>query len=201
MAEDNDTIEDLPTEKKGGGGGNPWLPVIVVVVLLPILSIVMMEFYFLPKMEAVAGGGGHGEGGENDELPVIQSGGPGAPVNAGGGGGHGGGHGGGGAPEGAKVVQMYHFDTVKTNLANPSTTLIIVKFSAKGSDPHFIETLDQYQVQLTDATLKVLSLLTRIDTQSPGIQNVVKNDLIARFNQVLGKSMVEDLYFTDFVTQ
>ncbi|MFW6354941.1 MAG: flagellar basal body-associated FliL family protein, partial [Verrucomicrobiota bacterium] len=83
----------------------------------------------------------------------------------------------------------------------PSTTLIIVKFSVKGSDAQFMDTIDQYRVPLTDATLKVLSLLTRIDTQSPGIQNVVKNDLITRFNQVLGRSLVEDLYFVDFVTQ
>ena len=195
MAEENETIEDLPGEKKSGGS-NPWLPVIVVVVLLPVLSFALMEFVFIPRLQAAVKVD-HGAD-ESGQLPIVQSGGPGAPVSAGGGGGHGGGqadHG------GAKVVQLYHFDTIKTNLANPSTTLIIVKFSAKGSDPRFIETLTQYQVQLTDATLKVLSLLTRIDTQSPGIQNVVKNDLIARFNQVLGRSIVEDLYFVDFVTQ
>lgn len=196
---DNEAIEDLPEEKKKGGGSS-WMPVIVVVVLLPVISIVMMEFYFLPKIQSVASGAGHGDD-QHETLPTIQSGGPGAPISSGGGG-HGGGHGGGGeTAEGEHVIQMYHFDTMKTNLANPSTTLIIVKFSIQGSDPHFLATIDQYQVQLTDATLKVLSLLTRIDTQSPGIQNVVKNDLIARFNQVLGRNLVEDLFFTDFVTQ
>lgn len=197
MAEENETIEDLPEEKKSGGG-NPWLPVIVVVVLLPILSFALMEFVFIPRLQAAVGSD-HDQN-ESGELLVVKSGGPGAPVSASAGGG---GHGGGGEADhgDAKVVQLYHFDTIKTNLANPSTTLIIVKFSAKGSDPRFIETLEQYQVQLTDATLKVLSLLTRIDTQSPGIQNVVKNDLIARFNQVLGHSMVDDIYFVDFVTQ
>ncbi|MFP4282255.1 MAG: flagellar basal body-associated protein FliL [Opitutales bacterium] len=129
-------------------------------------------------------------------LPAIISGGPGAPPPQSSGGG-----GGGKGDSTANAVQLYHFDTIKTNLANPSTTLIIVKFSVKGSDAQFMDTIDQYRVPLTDATLKVLSLLTRIDTQSPGIQNVVKNDLITRFNQVLGRSLVEDLYFVDFVTQ
>jgi flagellar basal body-associated protein FliL len=191
---DNDTIEDLPKDKKGKGG-SAWLPVILVVVLLPVLSIALAEVYLFPKMESIAGGAAGGKG-EADAPPIILSGGPGAAHL---------GTGGGAAPASAKtqgrVVQMYHFDTIKTNLSNPSTTLIIVKFSVKGSDPAFIETIGQYQVQLTDATLKVLSLLNRIDTQSPGIQNVVKNDLIARFNQVLGRNLVEDLFFTDFVTQ
>lgn len=200
MADDNDSIEDLPKKKKGGSGGNPWLPVIVVVVLLPLLSFALLQFVFLPRLEAAVGAAAHGSD-EHEGLPMVNSGGPGAPTSSGGGA-HGGGHSAGAEGEqGGNVIHLYHFETIKTNLANPSTTLIIVKFSVKGSDPLFIQTIDQYQVQLTDATLKVLSLLTRIDTQSPGVQNVVKNDLIARFNQVLGRNLVEDLYFTDFVTQ
>lgn len=194
---DNETIEDLPEEKKTRSGGpNPWLPVIVVVVLLPILSFALIEFVFIPRLQSAIGAS-HDEA-DTHGIQTVQSGGPAAPVTVSTGGG---GHGGGTAQNVKGAIQLYHFDTIKTNLANPSTTLIIVKFSAKGSDPNFIQILDQYQVQLVDATLKVLSLLTRIDTQSPGIQNVVKNDLIARFNQVLGRSLVEDLYFVDFVTQ
>lgn len=181
------------------------MPIIVVVVLLPVLSFLMAEFVFIPRLQKAIGGG-HGEGGHGDEhskeLPTIISGGPGAPAApASGGGGHGGGGHSGGSEAAKSGLQLYNFDTMKTNLANPSTTLIIVKFSIQGSDPRFMDIIGQYQVPLTDATLKVLSLLTRIDTQSPGIQNVVKNDLITRFNQVLGQSMVEDLYFVDFITQ
>jgi flagellar basal body-associated protein FliL len=200
MAEEDESIEDLPETTKKGGGSS-WMPVIVVIILLPVLSFVMAEFVFIPRLQKAIGGD-HGDGHadkEHSELPPIVSGGPGAPVGTDSGGGGHGGHGGGSSAHGG--VQMYHFDTVKTNLANPSTTLIIVKFSVKGSDPNFMNTIGQYQVPLTDASLKVLSLLTRIDTQSPGIQNVVKNDLITRFNQVLGRELVEDLYFVDFVTQ
>ncbi len=194
MAEDlenEDAIEDLPKKAGGGLAKNPWLPVIAVIVLLPVLSFALVEFVFIPRMQSALGGAS-GDTAASAPLASIVSGGPGAsaskvPASA--------------AEKGGATIQLYHFDTMKTNLANPSTTLIIVKFSVQGSDPSFMQTIDQYQVPLTDATLKVLSLLTRIDTQSPGIQNIVKNDLIARFNQVLGRDLVEDLYFVDFVTQ
>lgn len=193
---EDEVIEDLPTETKGKSlRSNPWLPIIAVVVLLPVLSFALVEFVFIPRLQtALAAGPAAAE--DAVAVPVVRSGGPGAPPNQAASGGSG-----NQADASGKAIQLYHFDTIKTNLSNPSNTLIIVKFSVKGSDPEFIRIVDQYRVPLTDATLKVLSLLTRVDIQSPGIQNVVKNDLVARFNQVLGGSLVEDLYFVDFVTQ
>ncbi|KAF0096121.1 MAG: flagellar FliL protein [Puniceicoccaceae bacterium 5H] len=194
---DKETIEELPTPKKSGGGGNPLIPVLAVVILLPLLSYAMTAFVLVPMLKSeLAGGGDHAEEAAH-AAPAASSHG-----SSGGGGSHGGGdsHGGGGG-DSAAHGNMVTFDLMKTNLARPSSTLIIVKFAVEGSDPNFAGIVESRKPALIDATLKILSLLTLVDTQTPGIQNIVKTDLITAYNEILGGPYVENLYFTDFVTQ
>jgi len=195
MADEQDEgVEDLPQETgKGSSSGNPWIPVAVVLILLPILSIGIANFLILPQFKKAIIEATGGE--SHEEVPVeIEE-----------GGGHGGGHGGGeGEGHGGTIAggfQVYEFDTIKTNLARPNTKLIIVKFTLSGKSANFSAKIESYKAPLIDATLKRLSLLTSVDTQTPGIQNVVKNDLIENFNEILGEDIVENLYFIDFVTQ
>lgn len=191
MADENEEgVEDLPQEAgKGSSGGNPWIPVAVVLILLPILSIGIANFLILPQFKKAII---EATGGEEPHEEVY------AEVEEGG---HGGGHGESGGHTAAGGFQVYEFDTIKTNLARPNTKLIIVKFTLSGKSPIFSQKIESYKAPLIDATLKRLSLLTSVDTQTPGIQNVVKNDLIENFNEILGEKMVENLYFIDFVTQ
>ncbi|MDP0499625.1 MAG: flagellar basal body-associated FliL family protein [Verrucomicrobiota bacterium JB022] len=190
---DKDSIEELPTPKKagGGGGGNPFIPIVAVVILLPLLSFVMTEFVLIPRLKAELGGGGDAHGAEAAHAAPAKS----------SGGGHGGGGGGHGGSSSSASGNMVKFDLMKTNLARPSSTLIIVQFAVEGNDPSFAGMVEAKKPALIDATLKILSLLTLVDTQTPGIQNIVKTDLITSFNQILGGPYVENLYFTDFVTQ
>ncbi len=186
--EENEEVENLP-EESGSKAVNPWIPVAVVVILLPVLSFLMTEFFLIPRVKselAIASGGehenGHGEasgGGGKQDAPDS------------------GGHGGGDV-EGADYG-VYEFSTIKTNLSRPNTSLIIVKFTIKGE--FSADVIESHKPELIDATLKRLSLLTRVDCQTPGIQNVVKSDLISSFNGILGSHVVENLYFIDFVTQ
>jgi len=191
--EDMEGVEDLPQEsEKAKSGGNPWIPVAVVLILLPILSIGIANFLILPKFKAAiieATGGA-----DEHEMEAAHA----EEAEGGHGGGHGEESGGTGGGPGFKV---YEFDTIKTNLSRPSTKLIIVKFTLSGKSAMFSEKIERYKAALIDATLKRLSLLTSIDTQTPGIQNVVKNDLIENFNEIIGEDLVENLYFIDFVTQ
>ena len=55
--------------------------------------------------------------------------------------------------------------------------------------------------QLTDVTLNVLSSLTLADLEEPGAKNVIREKLVAAYNQALGKKVAEQVYFSDFVIQ
>jgi flagellar FliL protein len=47
----------------------------------------------------------------------------------------------------------------------------------------------------------VLSSLTLADLEEPGSKNVLREKLVAAYNQALGRRVVEQVYFSDFVIQ
>ena len=57
------------------------------------------------------------------------------------------------------------------------------------------------KAKLTDITLNVLSSLTLADLEEPGSKNVLREKLVAAYNQALGKRLVDQVYFSDFVIQ
>ena len=57
------------------------------------------------------------------------------------------------------------------------------------------------RARLTDVTLNVLSSLTLADLEEPGAKNVIREKLVAAYNQALGRKVAEQVYFSDFVVQ
>ena len=55
--------------------------------------------------------------------------------------------------------------------------------------------------KFTDITLNVLSSLTLADLEEPGAKNVLREKLVAAYNQAFGKRVVDQVYFSDFVIQ
>ncbi|HEY9153890.1 MAG TPA: flagellar basal body-associated FliL family protein, partial [Opitutaceae bacterium] len=55
--------------------------------------------------------------------------------------------------------------------------------------------------KLLDVTLNVLSSLSLTDLEEAGAKNLIREKLIAAYNQSLGKKTAEQVYFSDFVVQ
>jgi flagellar FliL protein len=47
----------------------------------------------------------------------------------------------------------------------------------------------------------VLSSLTLADLEEPGSKNVLREKLVAAYNQTLGRKVADQVYFSDFVVQ
>ena len=60
---------------------------------------------------------------------------------------------------------------------------------------------DGAKPRLTDVTLNVLSSLSLADLEEPGAKNIIREKLVASYNQTLGKKVAEQVYFSDFVIQ
>ncbi|MCG8528442.1 MAG: flagellar basal body-associated FliL family protein, partial [Opitutales bacterium] len=152
--------------------------------------------------EADSHGGGHGGGDSHGGAKADSHGGGhgGGDAHGGGGDAHGGGHGdtsGGGASG-----NTYEFDGILANLSGSSMNRYVrVSFIIEGSEPGFAGIMEQNRVKLIDATISVLSSLNSFDLQSAGVKNQVRSKLIAAFDAVLKKRMVEGLYFSEFVVQ
>ena len=211
----NEQIEEITPDSStggGGGGGNMLIPAIAVLVLMPILSFGLTKFVFIPQIQAavtasVLGAGGEGgTSGEGQHATVAEtsgSHGAEAPAEAHGAEGeHGEAAGAHGGESTGVSGNSYQFEGIIANLSGSSMNRYVrVSFSIEGSSNDFATIIDANRVKLIDATITVLSSLTSLDLQNPGVKNHVRSKLMAAYDAVLKKRMVEGLYFSEFVVQ
>lgn len=164
----------------GGGGLSAWLPAIATILLAPVATWAAVEFVVLPRLQkkmtaapAVA------------ETAVAEATGS---------------HGSKGGKE--KGTPSYEFSNVVVNLAGTmGTRYLKTSFLVTGPEPGLKAIFDGDKPRLTDVTLNVLSSLTLADLEEPGAKNVLREKLVAAYNQALGRKVAEQVYFSDFVVQ
>lgn len=190
---------ETPAEKKKSGGGfMAWLPAIAAVILAPAATFGVAEFVLLPRLQAklaLPPADAHAkadpaaaafEEHDEEEAPAKEE---------------KGGHG----KEGKEATggPNYEFSNVVVNLAGTmgtrylKTSFIVTGIAGKNVRGPF----ETNKAKLTDITLNVLSSLTLADLEEPGSKNVLREKLVAAYNQALGKRLVEQVYFSDFVIQ
>jgi flagellar FliL protein len=179
-----------PAASAGKGGAlKAWLPVLAAVVLAPAASFALAQFVLLPRLEARLAAAPTGVESANAEASAAAS------STAGEKKGH-------GEKEGA-AGENFEFANVVVNLAGTmgtrylKTTFIVT--GVKNAPTKGIFEADK--AKLTDITLNVLSSLSLADLEEPGSKNVLREKLVAAYNQTLGKRIVEQVYFSDFVIQ
>ncbi len=175
------------------------IPVILVVVLAPVVSWAVAQFVIIPKMEArlTAAVGKAGVVPANGEAHATEEAAP--AEDAPKGGGH-------GAPakkgDASGPTNSYEFSNVVVNLAGTmGTRYLKATFMVTGKDPHIRDTFNKEKARLVDVTLNVLSSLSLADLEEAGAKNIIREKLVNAYNQALGKKVVEQIYFSDFVVQ
>lgn len=160
-----------------------WLPVLAAILLAPAATWATVEMLVLPRMlkklsapvvaaPAVAAAAAEGEGAKKGE----------------------------GGKEGGPPG--YSFDSVVVNLSGTmGTRYLKTSFLVTGSEPKIKEIFEGSKPKLTDVTLNVLSSLSLADLEEPGSKNVIRERLVAAYNQALGKKVADQVYFSDFVIQ
>lgn len=192
--------EAAPPAAKSGGGIGALLPTLLVVILAPAATFGVAQFVILPRFEASlhaalgdsSGGAAH-EGADGHAAPA-----PAAKAKSSGG--HGGGK--GAADETAAEGNSYRFENVVVNLAGTmGTRYLKVAFLVTGERNDVTGRFEAAKPQLGDVTLGVLSSLSLADLEDAGSKNLIRERLIAAYNQSLGGRVVNNLYFSEFVVQ
>ena len=162
-------------------GASPWPALIAAIILMPAISYATAEFLLLPKLRGLISQStvdAHSEKSEGGKSS----------------------HGKG--KEGAKAEVSYDFENVVVNLSGSmGTRFLKASFTTLGSNPDLPKIMAERKKQLLDVAINVLSSRSMADLESPGAKNVVRNELLANFNQALKSDLVEQIYFTDFVIQ
>ena len=191
----------------GAGGMKAMMPAIIAIVLAPAATWGVANFVLLPKFkasvaEAVAAGDPDAAAKGDKKADAHGAKKPDAhgakKADA-----HGakkadahGAKGGGGGDQG------YKFENVVVNLSGTmGTRYLKASFLITGDKPDLAERFAEAKPQLTDVTLAVLSSLTLADLEEAGSKNIIRERLIAAYNQVLGGKYAENLFFSEFVVQ
>ncbi len=184
-----------PADAPSGGpqtAGSPlkaWLPAIAAIVLAPAATFAVAQFVLLPRMQ------------QKIATPTADRAAPEGTTSA-------------ASDEGSKKGGKddnavpgsgnYEFNNVVVNLAGTmGTRYLKTSFVVTAADKaaNLKGIFDGQKAKLTDITLNVLSSLTLADLEEPGAKNVLREKLVAAYNQALDKRMVDQVYFSDFVIQ
>ncbi len=179
---------------------SPWVPIIAVCVLMPAISFGTTQYLLLPKIRGAvleqkaivhaAKPEGKSEAKKGHAEPAK---GKGKEEHGKGEGAEGGGAGG---------AFSYDFENVVVNLSGAmGTRYLKTSFTTLSDNPDLKKLIDENKKQLLDVALSVLSTRTMADLEQPGSKNVVRNDLMANFNQALKSDLVSQIYFSEFVVQ
>jgi len=165
-----------------GSGKLGLIAAAAAVVLAPALSFGVAQFVLLPRLE------------KKLALPVAATAGGEAaqPAEASG----------AEAKGGKPAPPTYEFTNVVVHLAGTmGTRYLKTSFIVTGSESGLHGVFDTNKARLTDVTLNVLSALTLADLEEPGSKNVLREKLVAAYNQALGRKVADQVYFSDFVVQ
>lgn len=187
-----------PAAAPAGGGIKALLPAILAIVLAPAVTWAVAQFVLLPKFrasiaEAAAdpAAGAHAaakpakaEKAEKSEKGEKSS-----------------GHG-KGEKAGESGGEGYRFQNIVVNLSGTmGTRYLKASFLVTSENPNLTARFDEAKPQLGDVTLAVLSSLTLADLEESGSKNIIRERLLAAYNQALGEKIAENLYFSEFVVQ
>src|SRR3569833_576181 len=178
-----DRAEGAPEENgaaaPAGGGAKAWLPLIVMIVLMPVLAFAMTNFVIIPKLQK----------GLSDSATVAASGETGAK----------------GKKEGAAAGAKKESVPVNKLLVNVSGTMgaryLLVSLSVVGTGADFKAKMEEHDAQLRDMAQGALRVKTIAELEKPTAHNLIRNELISGFNNILGDNTVEEIYFPEFAIQ
>lgn len=168
--------EDAPAPATAptGGGFKAWLPLVLTVVLMPALAFGMTQFILLPELQKGLG------------IKTAASSAPGGKSKS---------------DANAKTVSV-PMNKILVNVAGTmGARYLLVSLSIVGAGADFPNKVQQHDAELRDAAGSVLGAKTLADLEKPGERNLIRNELISSFNNILGDSAVQDIYLPEFAIQ
>jgi flagellar FliL protein len=169
-----------------GSALQAWLPLLGAIVLLPVVAYGITTFILLPKLQKGLG----------ITVPASPAHAPAAAAS---------GH---GAPPadakkpGAGAKDQMLLNKMIVNVAGTmGSRFLMTSLTMVSDNENFHTEVTKNEAQLRDTACGILSTKTIPDLEKPGARNLIRSELITAFNNILGASMVREIYFTDFAIQ
>jgi flagellar protein FliL len=169
----------------GGNRWQAWLPLGATLVFMPVLAYVITSFVLVPHMrkallpsKPASTEAAHAPRPENSATPEKEP-----PV-----------------PSGNK--QSATLNKVIVNVAGTmGARYLLTSMTLIGDGGEFPARVTEHEAQLRDMASGILNAKTITDLEKPGARNLIRGELLAGFNTILGKSAIQEIYFTEFAIQ
>ena len=168
---------------------------------MPALAFATTKFLILPKIvqarEAGAEEGGHEQAKESDsgheggkDAKEKEHGKPKEPAKDS--------H---GKPSGKKKQNVPISKVIVNVAGSMGTRYLMTSFTLVGTVNDFKTIIEDNKDQLLDLANTAMASKTISDLEKPGARNQIRSELISVFNNALGGSVVQEIYFTEFAVQ
>jgi flagellar FliL protein len=164
-----------PAVASSGGGFKAWLPLITTILLMPALAFGVAQFVILPQLQK-------GLGIKNAATGTAAAAAKKDPANA--------------------KQQSVVMNKLLVNVADTmGARYLLVSLSVVGNTSDFKDKMAEHDAQLRDMACGALATKTLADLEKPGERNLIRTELITGFNNILGDSVVQEIYLTEFAIQ
>jgi flagellar FliL protein len=182
---------DAPEEPAAAPGASwkSWLPLGIALVVMPLCAYAVTNFVLIPRMQKTlrATGVPPGESAEAEAPPAKPA--------------EGGGEG-KAAPAASGSKQSATINKLLVNVAGTmGSRYLLSSLVLSGNGSSFADKVTQNEPQLRDMASGLLCTKSIAELEKPGARNMIRGELIAGFNTILGNNAVQEIYFTEFAIQ
>jgi flagellar protein FliL len=162
-----------------GGGIGAWIPLLATCILMPVLAFAMTKWVIIPKIQTSLGITAPAASAKEEHGDAKAS-----------------------KPAADAKRESVIMDKLLVNVAGTmGARYLLVTLSIEGSDPDFKEKIETRRAQLKDRASGILRTKTLADLEKPDAVNLIRAELLAGFNNVMGSAIVQEIYVTDFAIQ
>ena len=98
--------------------------------------------------------------------------------------------------------QSVPLNKVLVNVAGTmGSRYLLTSLTVMGKGSNFRERIADKEPQLRDMASSILMAKTIADIEKPGARNLIRGELLAGFNNILGDPGIQEIYFTEFAIQ
>jgi flagellar FliL protein len=171
-----------------GAGWKAWLPLGIALVVMPLCAYAVTNFVLIPRMQKTLRSTSVAPAEPEAEAP------PPKPAEGGGEG--------KAAPAASGSKQTATLNKLLVNVAGTmGSRYLLSSIVLSGSSSGFADKVTQNEPQLRDMASGLLCTKTIAELEKPGARNMIRGELIAGFNTILGNNAVQEIYFTEFAIQ
>jgi flagellar FliL protein len=161
------------------GSWRAWLPLLVAIAAMPLLAYAVTTFVLVPHLQKALRGTGTAPA--QTEASASKEGAP-APASA--------------------RRESVPLNKLLVNVAGTmGSRYLLVSLAVMSSSSNFKDRIAEKEPQLRDVAQSILNVKTIADLEKPGARNLIRGELLAGFNNILGDPGVQEIYFTEFAIQ